>query len=48
MKNARRELEIPMPAAMLCKTPINSSGETYRNIGKTRPNMLVLSRPTNL
>ena len=36
MKNARRKLEIPMPAAMLCKTPINSSGETYRGIGKNK------------
>ena len=36
MKNARRKLEIPMPATMPCKTPINSSGETYRGIGKTK------------
>ena len=34
MKNARRKLEIPMPAAMSCKTPINGCGETCRNIGK--------------
>ena len=34
MKNVRRKLEIPMPAAMLCKTPTNCSGETCRNIGK--------------
>ena len=27
MKNARRKLEIPMPAAMLCKTPVNCRGE---------------------
>ena len=26
MKNARRKLEIPIPAAMPCKTPINSGG----------------------
>ena len=35
-KNARRKLEIPMPAAMPCKTPVNSSGETYRGIGKSK------------
>ena len=34
MKNARRKLEIPMPAAMPCKTPVNYRGETCRNIGK--------------
>ena len=34
MKNARRKLEIPMPAAMPCKTPTNCRGETCRNIGK--------------
>ena len=48
MKNARRKLEIPMPAAMPCKTPANCRGETCRNIGNARPNMLVLSMPTNL
>ena len=32
-KNARRKLEIPMPAAMLCKTPTICRGETCRNIG---------------
>ena len=36
MKNTRRKLEIPMPAAMPCKTTTNSSGETYRNIGKRK------------
>ena len=36
MKNARRKLEIPMPAAMPCKTPMKSSGETYRGIGKSK------------
>ena len=35
-KNARRKLEIPMPAAMPCKTPMNSGGETYFGIGKTK------------
>ena len=34
MKNARRKLEIPMPAAMPCKTPVNCRGETCRNFGK--------------
>ena len=34
MKNARRMLEIPMPAAMACKTPANCRGETCRSIGK--------------
>ena len=34
MKIARRKLEIPMPAAMPCKTPINSRGKTCRSIGK--------------
>ena len=36
MKNGRRKLEIPMPAAMPCKTPMNSSGETFRGIGKSK------------
>ena len=34
MKNARRKLEIPMPAAMPCKTLVNCRGETCRNIGE--------------
>ena len=34
VKAARRELEVPMPAAMVFKIPIKSSGETHRNIGK--------------
>ena len=34
MKNARRKLVIPMPAAMLCKTIINDRGEICRSIGK--------------
>ena len=34
MKAARRKLEVPMPAAMPCKIPIKSSGETHRNVGK--------------
>ena len=36
MKNARRKLEIPMPAAMLCKTTTNCRGETCRNIVKNK------------
>ena len=36
MKNARRKLEIPMPAAMPCKTPADCRGETCRNIGKRK------------
>ena len=48
MNNARGKLEIQMPEAMSCKTPVNCRGETFRNIGKTGPNMLVLSMPTNL
>ena len=34
MKNARRKMEIPMQAAMPCKTPSNCRGKTCRNIGK--------------
>ena len=36
MKAARGKLEVPMPAAMPCKIPINSSEETHRNIGKRK------------
>ena len=46
MKAARRKLEVLMPAAMPCKLPIKSSGETHRNIGKRRQNTLVLLMPT--
>ena len=38
MKNVRRELEISMPAAMPCKTPVNCRGETCISIGKHRTN----------
>ena len=34
MKNARRKLEVLMPAPMPGKTPINCSGETCSRIGK--------------
>ena len=36
MKAARRKLEVPMPAAMPCKIPIKSSGDTHRSIGKRK------------
>ena len=36
MKVARRKLEVPMLAAMPCKIPIKSSGETHRNVGKRK------------
>ena len=36
MKNVRRKLEIPRPAAMPCKTPTNYRGETCRNTGKNK------------
>ena len=36
MKAARRKLEVPMPAAMPCKIPTKSSGETHRSIGQRK------------
>ena len=36
MTNARGKLDIPMPAAMTCKIPKKSTGETHRNIGKRK------------
>ena len=33
---ARRKMEVPMPAGMLCKISIKSSVETQRNIGKRK------------
>ena len=36
MNAARRKLEVPMPEAMPCKTPVNCNGETCRNIGKNK------------
>ena len=47
MKAARRKLEVPMPAAMPCKIPIKSSGETTAILGNARQNTLVLLMPTN-
>ena len=46
MKAARRKLEVPMAAAMPCKIPMKSSGETHRNIGNARRSTLVSSMPT--
>ena len=48
MKNARRKLEIPMLAALLCKTPVIAAVKPAAILGNARPNMLVLSKPTNL
>ena len=36
MKNARRMLEIPMPAAMPCKTLANCFGENCRSVAKRK------------
>ena len=36
IKAARRKLEITMPAAMPCKIPKKSSGETHRSVGKRK------------
>ena len=36
MTNARRKVEIPMPAAMPCFTPVNCRGKTCSSIGKCR------------
>ena len=36
MKAARGKLEVPMPAALLCKIPIKSSGGTHTNIGNRK------------
>ena len=36
IKNARRKLEIPMPAAMPCKTPVNCCGVNCSSIGKRK------------
>ena len=36
MKAVRRKLEVPMTAAMHCKIPLKSSGETHRTIGKNK------------
>ena len=36
MKSARRRLEVPIPAAMPCKTSLNCRGETCSSIGKRK------------
>ena len=36
IENDSRKFEIPMPAAMSCKTPVNCRGETCRSIGKCK------------
>ena len=36
MKNSRKKLEVPMPAAVPCKTPVNCRGETCSRIGKRK------------
>ena len=36
IKATRRELEVPMPAALPCIIPVKSSEQTYRNIGKRK------------
>ena len=36
MENACRKLEIPMSAAMLCRTSVNCRGETCRRIGNSK------------
>ena len=49
MKNARRNLEIPMPAAMPCKTSMcRSSRRLVAQLEDTRQNTLVLLKLMNL
>ena len=36
VKNARRKVEMSMPAAMPCETPVNCRGKTCRSIGKSK------------
>ena len=38
MKNARRKLEIPMPAAMPCGIQLNQHGDTCGNVGQHKTN----------
>ena len=45
-KAARRKLEVPMPAAMLCKIQIKSSEKPTAIFGIARQNTLVLLMPT--
>ena len=48
MKNARRKLEILMPAAMPCKLQREKYRETVAQLKNTRHNTLVLLKPMNL
>ena len=49
MEHARRKLEIPMPAAMPCKTTLcRSSRETFRTTVGHKTNTLELLKLTNL
>ena len=41
MKNARRKLEIPMPAAMLANCNVTSTGKPVAQLKNTRQNLLV-------
>ena len=36
MKNSRKKLEVPILAAVPCKTPVNCRGETCSRIGKRK------------
>ena len=44
IRNARRKLEIPMPAAMPCKPPVNCRGGTCRSIGKMQDQICLYCR----
>ena len=48
MKNARRKLEIPMPAAMPCKLQLEKYRGTCRTVEEHKQNTLVLLKSTNL
>ena len=48
MNSARKKLEVPMPAAMPCKIPMKSSGETHRSIGKRKTKYVVLLMPSKV
>ena len=51
IKNARKKLEVPMPASVPCKIRRSKCGETCSSSGTrntTRPNMHASLKPTNL
>ena len=48
MKNARRKLEVPKPAAMLAKFNVRSAGKPVALKKIARQHTLALSRPMNL